>query len=236
MSWSSDDDVVSLDAVPDGASASISSGHLVLKSGSHTMNIFSETGSFDNSMSINYNFNGTEGTARVADSSNSVVYDSDVDLYIGDDLTLNVAEDSNTTIDLTSSVLSSVDNVNAGSSTGNIAISGDFNDNVIYGGAGATTLWGRGGNDTLIGGTGEDFFYFNSSDGNVTIQGAGSEDIVNLSDYSVSDLTGKYSFNDNGLSLSINGQNLFVEGSSVTQFVLSDGTYTADYSNKTFNS
>ncbi|MBR1420629.1 MAG: hypothetical protein IJ575_06205 [Selenomonadaceae bacterium] len=83
-------------------------------------------------------------------------------------------------------------------------------------------------------GRGRDVFRYTSDAGNVTISNGDSRDIVDLSSYSIDEISTE--FTDSGLIISIDDSSLNIIGTEMTQFSLASGRYTADFNNQTFNS
>ena len=230
--------VLEVDSPIQGASIN-GSGQLVITGENQTMVINSADGSFTSDTDIAYEFNGSEGIARVAGSDHVVNYDSDVTFYDGvENGTLSVDSSSAIEIELSDSDITynNVLNIDASSATGRVTLSGNSADNVIHGGKRSSTLWGAGGNDTLIGGDGRDTFRFTATDGNVTIQNGDSNDVVDMTSFTANDIAG-WEFTSSGVVIATTSdQSLTVDGTSMTTFSLNGATYTADFSNQTFNS
>ena len=109
--------------------------------------------------------------------------------------------------------------------------------NQITSGNGGSSLWGGvGGIDTLTGGAGIDTFFFGKNDGEDLIQNAGSSDVVNLYDVSLSDITAA-TVSGNKISVTFNtGNNLQInsaENLSAT-FQLADGNFKFNHSSGTW--
>ena len=211
--------------------ASLNGGALVLSSENGTISIAGSE-SFTGSTDFAINYNGTDGVLRVADSNGNVTYDKDVTYYAGTDSTLLLGASRATTVNLSDTTYENIANVNAGSATGKVVISGDSGDNAIYGGKNASTLWGGGGNDTLYGGAGKDTFLY-TGEGNVTIMNGDSADVVDLTAFEYDE--DAVAFTSNGLVITTSDdQTLTINGTNMTTFNFSNGTYTADYANGSF--
>lgn len=208
-------------------------GELVISTDNGTAT-FSGSEAFTGSTSFQLDIDGTSGVGRVADASGNVYYNKDVDVYVGTgSATVNVTGGKSATVDLSNGYYYGITNIDASTATGKVELSGNSSDNVLTGGAKASTLWGGGGNDTLIGGSGKDTFVFTASDGNVTIQNGDSNDVVDMTAFTVDDIAG-YEFTSDGLVVTTNNdQTLQVSG--VTTFSLSGATFTADYDNQTIS-
>ena len=83
-------------------------------------------------------------------------------------------------------------------------------------------------------GTGRDIFRYTSDAGNVTISNGDSRDVVDLSTYTIDEIS--TDFTSSGLIISVGESSLNIVGTEMTQFSLASGRYTADFSNQTFNS
>ena len=83
-------------------------------------------------------------------------------------------------------------------------------------------------------GRGRDIFRYTSDAGNVTISNGDSRDVVDLSSYSIDEISTE--FTNSGLIISVGESSLNIVGTEMTQFSLAGGRYTADFSNQTFNS
>ena len=83
-------------------------------------------------------------------------------------------------------------------------------------------------------GRGRDVFRYTSDAGNVTISNGDSRDVVDLSSYTIDEISTE--FTDSGLIISIDDSSLNIVGTNMTQFSLASGRYTADFNNQTFNS
>ena len=83
-------------------------------------------------------------------------------------------------------------------------------------------------------GTGRDTFRYTSDAGNVTISNGDSRDVVDLSSYSIDEISTE--FTDSGLIISINDSSLNIFGTNMTTFSLAGGRYTADFENQSWNS
>ena len=111
------------------------------------------------------------------------------------------------------------------------SIVGDSGDNVLTANSTSSTLWGHGGNDTLIGGSSADTFKYTAEDGNVTIQNGESNDVVDISSYSIDDVSSR--FTNTGLVISAGtNHSLNIAGSDLTQIQFADGMHTANYNQR----
>ena len=223
-------DVINLSEMP--SSMSIRNGNLILESDVGTMSIEGSAG-FDSSTNIKYEANGSTGIARVADEDLIVEYDRNVTYYDGvNNGTMNISTSNNAVVNLSSNT-KHIARVDASSASGRVDISGDSLSNTLQGGTNNSTLWGGGGDDLLIGGDGKDVFRYTSADGNVTIQGGNSNDVIDL-EMSFNNVS-NYEFNANGVILNLGDSSLNVVGTSTTEFNFTDKTYTANYSEQNFS-
>ena len=135
---------------------------------------------------------------------------------------------------------SSIERVDGSLATGTLVIGGAENSNEsLIGGQGDTTLWGGvGGNDTLKGGSGNTAYYFGVDEGNDVIMNTKSTDKVMLYSVGVDDVASS-ALNGSTMTITLNsGDTLRVQGmsdESVNTFILTDGTYTYDYSQRNTN-
>lgn len=110
-----------------------------------------------------------------------------------------------------------------------ILIGADNADNQIYAGNAGSSLWGgNGGSDVLTGGDGYDEFFYAIGSGNDVVKNAGSDDIVNLLEVSLEQISG-VDVQANEVTLNFtDGGSLKVEGNSGTGYKLGDVVYTVD--------
>ncbi len=108
-------------------------------------------------------------------------------------------------------------------------IGGDNADNQIYAGNAGSSLWGgNGGSDILTGCEGYDEFFYAIGSGNDVIRNAGSNDIVNLLEVSLDQISG-VDVNTSEANLQfIDGGSLKVEGNSGIGYKLGDAVYTVN--------
>ncbi|MBR4904286.1 MAG: hypothetical protein IKZ53_06415 [Selenomonadaceae bacterium] len=139
--------------------------------------------------------------------------------------------------------LGSYENVNATMRTAATKITGNAQDNSIFGGtgadtliggAGADTLWGNKGNDALYGGDGSDTFIFKANEGTDTIMDFTSSDLLTIlkSDGSAGSFT-QATLSNTTLTLKIDGGGsvVFKNVTASTDFNINGETY--HVSNKT---
>ena len=110
-----------------------------------------------------------------------------------------------------------------------ILIGADNADNQIYAGNAGSSLWGgNGGSDVLTGGDGYDEFFYAIGSGNDVVKNAGSDDIVNLLEVSLEQISG-VDVQANEVTLNFtDGGSLKVEGNAGTGYKLGDVVYTVD--------
>ena len=148
---------------------------------------------------IKYSTDGTNvSCAKVGytEQNNSFTYEDGVNFYAGgnhtDVLKVNQFEGKNIWLDGSQGkIFSNVNNIDASASQGNNTLAGDGGDNQIAAGSGNDSLWGGSGRsaDTLVGGNGSDMFWYGKNDGADVINNASSNDVVNLYDVSLSDIS-----------------------------------------------
>ena len=119
-----------------------------------------------------------------------------------------------------------------------IMIGGDNADNQIFAGNAGSSLWGgAGGADTLTGGDGYDEFFYAMGSGADIIQNAGTNDLVNLSSISLTQISG-VEVNIGQVNIDfVDGGNLQVQGGSSVAYQIAEGTFqvnqsTGQWSNK----
>ena len=102
---------------------------------------------------------------------------------------------------------------------------GDLNE-TIYGGADKNSLWGgNGGDDLLVGGDGQNLFFYTNGNGNDTISGTNSGDVVYLSQVTMENIAGT-SVENNVATINFNdGGKLTVNDASNASYVIGDQTY-----------
>ncbi|MBR1859838.1 MAG: hypothetical protein IJ797_10125, partial [Selenomonadaceae bacterium] len=123
-----------------------------------------------------------------------------------------------------------ITNINASSATGKATLVGaDGVDNVIIGGSGNNSLWGgsytdeNAGDDTLIGSTGSNEFFYLKGNGNDVIQNIKSDDLINLLDITLEDIT-SMEITNSGINVKLNdGGSLQVNSNTDVTFQLADG-------------
>lgn len=117
-----------------------------------------------------------------------------------------------------------------------IVIGADNENNEIQAGDGGSILWGGEGkgSDELIGGDGMDMFIYNYGNGNDTIYNAETQDIVDISTVNLADIRAIDFRKSDMLFVFQDFSTLNIFGNPET-FITSEGTFNADYENKTFN-
>ena len=178
--------------------------------------------------------------------SNNLTYDSEIDYYGSNNSnTLSViANNSDDTISIwldgsDGKTYKNISNVNAGKFNGMSTLAGDEHSNIITASKGNSSLWGGTSvsDDTLIGADGYNEFFYLKGNGNDEIQNVNSDDLVNLFNISLDDIS---DINFKGLSIEINfndGGSLKTTSLDDVTFKFSDGTkWKSDKLNKTFES
>ena len=119
-----------------------------------------------------------------------------------------------------------IENINAGDSSGNNQLVGNYERNQITSGSGDDSLWGGAGaeSDTLIGGNGGTNTYFYGMDnGNDVIVNSSESDFVNLFNVNLSDIYGAGMVGSNFVVQMNSGQSLLIQGQNgASNFVLAD--------------
>ena len=194
----------------------------------------------NNSSSVNeaiqYTTDGTNiSYAKVgyAEKNNSFTYEDGVNFYSGGNHTdvLNVTnyQGKNVWLDGSAGVAySGINNIDASSSSGNNTLAGDGGNNQITAGSGNDSLWGGSGGsaDVLVGGSGSNMFWYGKGDGNDTIQNSKTQDVVNLYDVTLADIT-TAGFNGSAISVGFNtgfSLNVNVSSNLSSTFRLADGS------------
>ena len=135
--------------------------------------------------------------ARVGNTngSNQITYEKIINYYQGgqstDTLIVRGSETSSVWLDgRAGQTFDSIEYIDASSATGTEILAGNAASNFIVSGSGTASLWGGiGGNDTLQGGNGQDMFWYGKGQGNDVIRNGAANDIVNLYDVSLQDIT-----------------------------------------------
>lgn len=181
------------------------------------------------------------GVAKIALANNKLTYDNTVTNYFGTSSkdTVSVASSAdNVSIWLDGSQgvsYSSIEIVDAKSSTGNATLAGGSGAETIYGGQGASSLWGGAdtSNDVLVGsGKGTSMFFYGLGQGNDVINATTKDDTINLYGVNLSDITSAVVDSTKVTVTTTANETLTVNG-SVTKFTTGDGqTFYADHRNK----
>ena len=193
-----DGDVISLGSGAEISQVTTKKNNVVLKIGSNTITI-------EDVAKSQFAFTQDDTTKTYDDGK----------LIIGDSVTLS--SDFKGTFSLLENENYSHISAELGKKAVNLI--GDEEDNYLIGGKGKDTLnggdnddilWGGKGNDTLIGGFGADTFVFRAGEGNDVISDYSIEDgdvlqILDKKGKEISNPIKKYSFDDDGLTLSIKG-------------------------------
>ena len=119
----------------------------------------------------------------------------------------------------------SIKSLNASAFEGEATLVGSSASNSITASKEGSSLWGgNGGDNTLVGGNGEDTFFYLNNGNKDTIQGASSDDVVNLFGVSLEDVDLiNSSITTSGIKLKFsNGGTLTVNGNTGVGFMISD--------------
>ncbi len=181
------------------------------------------------------------GVAKIALANNKLTYDNTVTNYFGSSSkdTVSVASSAdNVSIWLDGSQgvsYSSIEIVDAKSSTGNVTLAGGSGAETIYGGQGASSLWGGAdtSNDVLVGsGKGTAMFFYGLGQGNDVINATTKNDAINLYGVKLSDITAA-AVDSTKVTITTTANETLTVNGSVTKFTTGDGqTFYADHRNK----
>ena len=182
----------------------------------------------------------SKGVAKIGskNEANSFTYEADVTNYFGGNKidTLKISGESSTV--WLDKVGSSIEIIDASTSTGDNLLAGSSESHTIKGGRGNNSLWGgAGGNDILTGGTGHNEFYFGIGEGNDIITQSNDTDKVMLYNVKVSDLDAACMKDGNMVIALKDGSSLTIQNydrQGATTFQLADGTYSYDKSTGTW--
>ena len=127
---------------------------------------------------------------------------------------------------------SNIKAVDASDNDGNVLIAGSSAKEILIGGYGSNSLWGGAGFDTLIGGEGDNTFFYVKGDGRDVIENANDDDVVNLLNVGLQDITA-IDANDANVTLKFtDGGRLIVNSTAELSFNIDNQTYTIDRNNK----
>ena len=155
---------------------------------------------------------------------NNFTYDGDDMIYLGGDnldavhvLTEGVA------VNLGSGLYSKVEVIDARDSDGANILVGDAANNVIMSGGNNSVLWGSFGDDVIYGGAGADVYFFGAGEGNDIICNVDDDDVINLYNATIKDLTLALE-TDSGMLIGVGSNVLTVVGQSGTTISFADGS------------
>ncbi len=234
-------DVVNLSAVQ---SAKLVSGGVQINVNDNDKVLIENAGADD---AIGYQVGGSIAAAKLGSvgGSNTFTYLKGVNYYGGgnqaDVLQFASGDSDNHEVWLDGSkgiTYNSIDNLDGSNAAGDLILAGDSAKNSIVGGAGTNSLWGGAGNfaDTLTGGSSKNTFFYGLAEGNDVIDCGSDNDLVNLYNIGLSDVS-KAEITSSAVNLE------FIDGSKLTvntgyrdvKFALKDGsTYTADHTNNSW--
>ena len=186
----------------------------------------------DVDVAVQYSFDGDNiSTMKIGNTawSNNFTFDGSTAHYIGgsnsDTLTLDGDTQRNIWLNV-DDAFTSIENIDASNSSAANQLVGSFDSSIIIGGSGNSSLWGGGSSDdTLIGGSGAEMFFYLYDDGNDVINNVGDDDVVNLLNVGLDQLSALW-LEDRTLAVGLkNDQTLRVNasGDDVT-FQLADGS------------
>ena len=115
-------------------------------------------------------------------------------------------------------------------------LAGNDADNEIYAGDGETSLWGgHGGNDVLIGGTAKNTFFYAHGNGEDTIQGAKTDDVVNFADNTLDQIaTTEIGATSIALNFKDGGKLIVNDSGAAVAFKVQGDTYFANRENNSW--
>ena len=123
--------------------------------------------------------------------------------------------------------------VDASKFDGKAELAGATNtNNTLIGGVGKNSLWGGNGpegNDALIGGAGENVFFYTNGNGNDTISGVNSGDIVYLSEVTLEQLSGTAVENGVATIAFKDGGSLTINDAANATYVMTQGDQSQVY-------
>ena len=100
---------------------------------------------------------------------------------------------------------------------------GDAANNVILSGGNNSALWGGFGDDVIYGGAGADVYFFGAGEGNDFICNVDDDDVINLYNATLKDLT-LLQETDSGMLIGVGSNVLTVVGQSDTTISFADGS------------
>ena len=161
------------------------------------------------------------------DSGNNFTYENNL-YYIGgnaaDTLTIDNSLE-NYSVFLSDGNFVNINAINAQNSASQNILAGNNLDNEIVAGLGNSSLWGGNStsNDTLTGGDGADMFWYGVGEGNDVVNGATSNDTVNLYNVGLNNIA---SFEDfgNGVKINLSSGSLTINTTETPKFMLADGS------------
>ena len=129
-------------------------------------------------------------------------------------------------------VIGDIKYINAAAVSGKTKLAGsaDIN-NVITAGSGASSMWGGGASDdTLVAGAGTDTFFYMKGDGNDSIKGASSNDVVRLEGgLTLADIASIDTSKASSLAIDFtDGGSLTLNTNNGTKFKIDGATYSYD--------
>ena len=176
---------------------------------------------------IKYSVDGfTPAYAKIGNTNtiNDFIYDGDSMVYLGGaNLDALHVLTAGVGINLGNGLYSGIEVIDAGTSGGANILIGDALNNVIISGGNNSVLWGGFGDDVIYGGAGADVFCFGAGVGNDTFCNVGDDDLINLYNVTLSDLT-LLQETDSGMLIGVGSDVLTVVGQSNTAVAFADGS------------
>lgn len=154
---------------------------------------------------------------------NDFIYEGDGMIYLGgDNLDAIHVTTAGAAVNLGSGLYSKVEVIDASTAGANILV-GDVANNIILSGGNNSALWGGFGDDIIYGGAGADVFFFGAGEGNDIFCNVGDDDVINLYNATLSDLTLALE-TDSGMMLGVGSNVLAIVGQSNTAIAFADGS------------
>jgi hypothetical protein len=182
------------------------------------------------------NFKINEFTAKV---DKNIEYDDAANFYVATakKATMTVAKEAEIWLDGShgKTFVGNIKTLDATNSNGKNILAGNDLDNTICAGKNDASLWGgNGGNDLLVGGSGQNMFFYAYGNGNDTINGTNSGDVVYLAGVTFDQIASTEIAQGSVTINFTDGGKLNVAGSNAVEFALEGATYLADHSTGTW--
>lgn len=176
---------------------------------------------------IKYSINGVDVNLMKVGNTNAInnfTYDGDGMVYVGgDNLDAVHVLTAGAAVNLGSGIYSKVEVIDASNSGGANILVGDVANNVILSGGNNSALWGGFGDDVIYGGEGSDVYFFGAGEGNDIICNVNADDVINLYNATMKDLTLALE-TGSGMLIGVGSNVLTVVGQSDTAISFADGS------------